>query len=358
MVLAVLATALLGAAPAQAAFHFMVIQEVFVGPPSDGIARTVPLTADQKAQYVMLRMTSNGQNFLSGTTIRVEDANGLILGNFGAFTATAPNGGGVCSYPACPAVIIGTQAAKNLFTFNFDKIVDGQPGRVALPPAGGRVCFMSGATIIDCVAWGTFNCTVSGTCASANGPRAGEVSANGCDLTFGTNASALQYGRVLAHGATFNCATKGNSVDYASAFPKPVNNAGTNNNTETDADGLIDQLDCNDASTSLLWAVTEVQNDRVSFSNRMMYLWDSQAAISGSGVVYDVVKGRSLHRAGYSDAVCLVLHTSNASVLDPPLPPSGDAFYYVTKAEGCNASTWGPGVTAASRDTALNPICP
>src|SRR4029453_794357 len=91
LALAAPAAAFVAATPAQAAFHFMVIQEVFVGPPSDGILRPVPLTADQKAQYVMLRMTSNGQNFVNGTSIRVEDANGNILGTFGTFTANPAN---------------------------------------------------------------------------------------------------------------------------------------------------------------------------------------------------------------------------------------------------------------------------
>src|SRR4030095_11590707 len=45
LVLPAPAAALVAAPPAQAAFHFMVIQEVFVGPPSDGILRPVPLTA-------------------------------------------------------------------------------------------------------------------------------------------------------------------------------------------------------------------------------------------------------------------------------------------------------------------------
>jgi len=357
-VLAALFAAFVGAAPAQAAFHFMVIQEVFVGPPSDGIARSVPLTADQKAQYVMLRMTSGGQTVVNGTSLRVEDANGNILGTFGTFTANVSNGGGACSYPSCPAIVIGTQAAKNLFTFTFDKIVDGQVGRVALPSSGGRVCFVSGASVVDCVAWGNFNCTVSGTCSGANGLRAGESSANGCDTNWGTNAAALQYGRVLEHGGTFNCAAKTNSTDYSGLFPKPVNNAGTNNNVDADSDGLVDQLDCDDSTGTRLWPVTEVQNDKVSFAVHSLYQWDSQAAISGSAVIYDVVKGRASQRVGYSGASCLLQHTPNASVSDPPLPPSGDAFYYVVRAEGCNSSTWGAGVTASSRDTVLNVVCP
>src|SRR5204863_7815745 len=115
---------------------------------------------------------------------RVEDAGGNVLGTFGSFTANISNGGAACSYPTCPPFIIGTQAAKNLFTFTFDKIVDGQVGRVALPIAGGRVCFVSGSSVVDCVAWGTYNCTAPG-CLGANQLRTGDGSANGCDTNWG-----------------------------------------------------------------------------------------------------------------------------------------------------------------------------
>jgi hypothetical protein len=77
--------------PALAAQHLVAIQEVFVGTPSD---MTNPnLTPDQRAQYVMLRMTTNGETFVSGASIRVVDATGNILGKFGAFTAALGNGG-------------------------------------------------------------------------------------------------------------------------------------------------------------------------------------------------------------------------------------------------------------------------
>jgi hypothetical protein len=109
----------------------------------------------------MLRMTSGGQTFVAGTSLRVEDKDGNLLGTFGSFSANVANGGGACSYPSCPAVIIGTQAAKNLFSFTFDKIVDGQAGRVDLPRDGGRVCFVS-APARRLRRLGTFNCRNSG----------------------------------------------------------------------------------------------------------------------------------------------------------------------------------------------------
>src|ERR1043166_7733929 len=122
---AVLTLSLMAASSALANVHLMTIQEVFVGPPTDGDSRPVPLTPDQRAQYIVLRMTRSGQTVTNGSVLRVEDADGNFLGNFGQFTANVTSGGSAgCSYPSCPAIIMGTQPAKNLFTFTFDKIVN------------------------------------------------------------------------------------------------------------------------------------------------------------------------------------------------------------------------------------------
>src|SRR2546425_2421721 len=117
--------------PALATFHLMAVQEIFPG------TKTNP-----QAQYVMLRMTSSGQEFVNGTFIDVQDANGVVLGRFGTLDHNVANGGTVgCAYPNCPAIVVGTSAAQTLFGFSFDQIVDAQAGHVALPPAGGRLCF-------------------------------------------------------------------------------------------------------------------------------------------------------------------------------------------------------------------------
>lgn len=346
----------LASSPALATFHLMVIQEVFPGPPPD--APGPSLTPDQRGQYVMLRMTSSGQNLVTGTSIRVEDADGNVLGSFGSFTASAGTGGALgCVWPNCPAVLMGTQAARNLFTFNFDKLVNGQAGRVALPLSGGRVCFLSGISVMDCVAWGNFDCNraAPGSCAGANTVRSGELSANGCDTDYGAPAPALQFGKVLARSA-FSCIAKDNAVQFASAFPRPVNNAGQSNNTDTDADGLIDQLDCNDASNQFRWPATEVANDRVTGGAATVVTWDSQAATAGPGVTYDVVRGTLAHLNGFTDAACQAANVASASASDPGAPPAGTGFYYLTRAgagAGC-VGTYG----SQARDTAAGNLCP
>src|SRR5262245_40224664 len=64
--------ALAGLTPVHATFHLMVVQEVFPRSP-----------AAPGAQYVMLRMTSSGQNLTANTFIDVQDAAGNLLGRFG-----------------------------------------------------------------------------------------------------------------------------------------------------------------------------------------------------------------------------------------------------------------------------------
>ena len=334
----------------------MVIQEVFVGPPADGTS--APLTADQRAQYVMLRMTSSFQNFVDRASFRVEDADGNLLGAFGSFTASVANAGTFdCAYPNCPAIMLGTQAADNLFTFSFDQDVDGQAGRVALPQAGGRVCFVNYSSVVDCVAWGNFDCTRSGNCALANGPRTGDRSANGCDPDFGTPASpaGLQYGFALAR-TTFNCLANENSTDFGLAYPRPVNNAGSNNNVDADGDGLIDVLDCEDANTSFHWPVADLQN-LTSEPGPPTALSYSQAAASGSGVTYDLVRGTIAHLAGFTDALCLLNNDPTGSFQEANDPLVGEGFYYLVRANStaaCGGTTsYGPGTSPA-----LDAVCP
>jgi hypothetical protein len=345
--------------PALAAFHLNAIQEVFVGPPSDMVRPS--LTPDQRAQYVMIRMTSSGQTLLTNTSIRVEDAAGYILGRFGTFTAGVANGGSVgCAYPNCPAVVIGTTAARNLVNIAFDQIVDGQAGRVALPVAGGRACFTSGTSVLDCVAWGTFSCTAANCPGGTNALHAGDLSGNVCASSFGTPAASggLQYGKGLSRTA-FSCPTKSNSTQFALQFPKPVDNAGVNINTDTDGDGLVDALDCAKTDAATQWAPVEVQNLRVSGQPTSTDSWDSQAAFVGTGVAYDEIRGTLSHLVGFTDQQCLSPATTATSSTDGGTPPAGDGFYYLVRARGAGdcIGTYGNQVPAGPRDPLLT-ICP
>ena len=343
-----------------AAQHLMAIQEVFVGTPSE--RDNASLTPNQRAQYVMLRMTSSAQTLTLNTALRVEDAAGNILGNFGVMSGNVTQGGSLgCAYPNCPAIVIGTQAAKNLFTFAFDQIVDAQAGRVALPAGGGRVCFTNGTTsVFDCVAWGNFSCTAANCPGGANAYHAGDLNGNLCATSFGTPIApaGLEFGKSAAR-KTFNCATKANATDFALAFPKPVNNAGANNNTDTDADGLIDQLDCKRNLNTILWKPIEVTGQRLTGHATSTDQWDSQSSFAGSGVKYDESRGTLSHLSTFSDDTCHAPGSTTTSATDANVPPAGDGFYYVVRATGGTGciGTYGSSTAGASRDASLT-SCP
>ncbi len=351
-------TAICGLTPAAAALHFVAIQEVFVGTPSDMINPN--LTADQKAQYVMLRMTSAGQTAVNGAAIRVEDSAGNILGNFGSFTANLGNGGAACVYPNCPAFVIGTTAAKSLFSFNFDKIVDGQAGRVALPVSGGRACWRSGASVYDCVAWGNFSCTAANCPGGANALHLGDVNGNGCDASFDGPAAAtgLQFGKSLTRSA-FVCGVKVNSTQFALQFPKLVNNLGVNDNVDSDADGLINGLDCNPANSSIQWAPVEVQRLTVSGQPASTDSWDSQSAFVGTGVAYDEIRGSLSLVSNFTDDSCNSPGTASTSSVDASVPLADEGFYYLVRATGGTGcvGTYGKSSAGVSRDPQLT-ACP
>lgn len=354
----------LAISPTYAIQDLMVIQEVFVGPP--GEAGSPLLAPDARAQYVMLRMTSSFQSFVDGTFIRVEDVDGNLLGRFGTLVGVVGNDGIGCpGYPGCPAIIIGTQAARNQFTFAFDQIVDNQAGRVALPAEGGRACFMdfAGTGVFDCVAWGNFDCTVSGNCAGPNTIRIGDFPGNGCDTDFGTPAApnGLQFGFSLARNA-YNCGNfcevpgdcKDNSADLSLRFPRPVNNAGANDNLDLDNDTLIDQLDCDALNAAVLWPPSEVRNVMLTGVSNTTIFWDSQSSTAGSAVRYDVARGSLSVVDGFSDAVCHDSGTPLASTADATPVPLADGFYYLIRAQS------GPeciGSYGAGRG-AVDPVCP
>jgi hypothetical protein len=362
-VLAGAGAALLAMAPtAFASVHFMVIQEVFTGTPDQ--AWQPGLTADQRAQFVMLRMTAQGQRFTNGTWLRVEDADGNLLGRFGTFTSDVTKGGAIgCSYPTCPPILIGTQAAKNLFTFAFDQIVDGQTNggspRVALPVPGGRVCFVdsAGTSVFDCVAWGNFDCTRSGNCSGPNTGRTGDLSGNGCDMDFGTPAAAatgLRFGKGLTRGS-FVCGAKENSTQFSLTFPHPVNNNGANDNVDGDTDGLIDQLDCADANPMVWWPPIEVRGfmGMMGPSKSMDMSWPSQSDTAGPSVAYDLIRGSLANPSG--TAFCLGSNQTSTSISDASLLPPG-GYYFMVRADsgsGC-IGTYG----TSSRDTFAATTCP
>ncbi len=334
--------------PAHASVHFMVIDEIYPGHPGAS-----------DAQYVMLRMTGSGQRFTSSTYIRLEDADGNLLGRFGTIKASMSDGGSLgCAYPACPVVLIGTKAAEDLFfstiVGTFDQLVDGQTDGgappVPLPRQGGRACFVNsiGTTVYDCVAWGTFDCTRSGNCAGQNTARVGDFSGNAGDLNFDTPAQALQTGFALSRTQFLGHGIKNNSLDFELAFPHPVANSGANANIDGDGDGLINILDCDDQDETSLYAPggTEGLQVTIGVGAETVLSWFPHDSLTGSSTVYDVVSGKLLDLLtlrDYSNADCLAQGVSEASFTDSsPDPLGGDGKHYLVRTRNnCSAGTYG-----------------
>lgn len=89
--------------PARASFHFMVIQEIFVG-----------TSAAPDAQFVELRMTSGGQTQVSGHRITAANADGSGAQDFAVFDHNMANGANGSRILAC------TQAAQQLLQMTCD----------------------------------------------------------------------------------------------------------------------------------------------------------------------------------------------------------------------------------------------
>jgi hypothetical protein len=326
-----------GGAPAFCNEHLMVVQEVFPGTP-----------ADPNAQYVMLRMTSSTQNFVNTSFIEVQGPTGTILGRFGTFTHDMAAGGTAgCVWPNCPAILIGTGRAQMLLGLTLDQVVDAEAGRVALPLAGGRVCFRINIGYTDCVAYGNYT-----------GPSTATPGANICDDDYGAPAPALLLGWALQR-KTFFCSDKVSSTDFANRFPRPVTNSGANFNTDTDGDGLIDILDCADAGGTSLYFPIETQDLLVASGSPTSISWTTQNVTTGSSTRYDLVTGNMgslLASRDYSAASCLASAVAGGSTTDPnPDPPPGAAVYYLVRtSNGCGHGTYGNSTLAVDPRDALD----
>jgi hypothetical protein len=116
--------------PARAAFHLVMVTEVFPG-----------YASSPSAQYVELQMYAPGQNFVQGHSVQVFDATGGLLGTF-TFAANVPNGANQAS------LLIATAEAQALFGVTADLAMT-----PLIAPAGGKVCFTGSS---DCMSWGAY----------------------------------------------------------------------------------------------------------------------------------------------------------------------------------------------------------
>lgn len=185
--LTLLVAAGLPAPAAEAAFHLMVIQEVFPG-----------TSAHPGAQFVELRMTAGGQNLVSGKKIRTFAADGTRGPDFATFASNVPSGAANGRILAC------TAEAQSLFAIACDAVATG-----SLPAGSGRVDFASadGSAVPDAMAYGAYR-----------GPPAG----------VGRPAGAPVAGRSLERRTSGGTAqdTNDSRADFVYAPPTPQNNAG------------------------------------------------------------------------------------------------------------------------------------
>jgi len=304
------------ATQALASFHFMVVEEVFPG-----------TYTDPDAQYIMLRMTTSGQNFIAFHSVTVQNTSGGIVGSF-TFPGNVDNGGFFgCNWPGCPAVIIGTPQAEALLDLPMDLTM-----MPILPLGGGRVCFDGN---VDCVAWGNFSAPNT-----APGP-----SQNGCDLNFGAPAAALQRGRALAR-TTFNCPAKENSSQFTLQFPRPANNPDAPVVlVDQDNDQLIQALDCSDFDATSLYVPLEIPSIDIDLSSNLS--WQAQAAPAGSSLRHQIVTGgpAALQTSGgFSAAGCLTDNAPGLTFPDTrPAPATGEGYYYLVRGRNNCGGTYGRG---------------
>jgi hypothetical protein len=272
------------AAPSSAAFHLMRVYGVMAG-----------ATGSANVQYVELRMTDGGQNFVTGHHICFFDASGVPYARFEFMTPNPANGADEAS------ILVATAEFDAAWTDTPDKIFsDG-----SLPPpnnVSNMTAIAGGADLLHPirhpsgkVAFGTDLATVPGSmCAGSfaviDSIAYGTGYTGGVDFVpkfntdlpiSGTSAARLQ-GLICIPGSFSSpCPSpRDNSIDYAltdvnSAGNNPRNNSGVSGPVsvpDADADGVGDAVDnCpnwpNPAQTLPAWSVPAGDTDCDGFPN-------------------------------------------------------------------------------------------
>jgi hypothetical protein len=131
----VLALLLALAVPARAAFHEILVREVYAG----GTAND---------SYVVLQAYTSGQNFVGGHSVTGYNASGGSLGTF-TFSGSVGNG------QSQMTILVADSAFATGFPSGPNP--DGTSASLNLERAGGAVCWDG----LDCVSWGSFSGSVS-----------------------------------------------------------------------------------------------------------------------------------------------------------------------------------------------------
>jgi len=193
---AALTLALLLPSHLSAAFHLMMVKEVYAGSASS-----------PNAKYVVLQMWDIGQNFVQGHPLIFYNAAGVEIDRV-TFPNHVNNGANQAT------ILIATTDAQAAFGVNRDFTMSA----AWLSAAGGKICFDT--AFYDCVAWGNY----SGSAANVGTPfnAAGGI----------PTGQAMRRRLDIAGSPTileFADDTNNSANDFLAQSPKPINNAGQAN---------------------------------------------------------------------------------------------------------------------------------
>ena len=127
------------------------------------------------------------------------------------------------------------------------------------------------------------------------------------------------------------------------------------NYTDTDGDGMRNDLDCAPGNTTAFAAPGAIRSVRFDAVRRLT--WSAEAPRSGSGTVYDVLRGPIADLpVGSTSDTCAVQGTGATSLpVDPP-PAPGSGFYYLVRGKNaCGVGTYGFASGGAER---MSVTCP
>ncbi|MGC1851879.1 MAG: hypothetical protein WA687_05500 [Solirubrobacterales bacterium] len=179
----------LAAPSAQATFHEILIREVYAGGATND-------------SYVVLQAYTSGQNLVSGHAVTAYNAAGNEIGSF-TFNMNVANG------QSQMTILVADTSYASTFPTPTNPAPDGSSATLNLNPTGGAVCWAN----LDCVAWGSFNGTVS--------PSPGVPAAA---------PAGMAIRRMIVRGSCANRLDPGDSTDdsaedFALQTPHPRSNA-------------------------------------------------------------------------------------------------------------------------------------
>jgi hypothetical protein len=124
-----------------------------------------------------------------------------------------------------------------------------------------------------------------------------------------------------------------------------------------DSDLVGDVCDCAPVDGTVFRAPYEIRNVIVTEDTTMVQ-WDSDAANSGAGTEYDLLRGSlgEMPVGSGGSETCVVAGWAGVSYDDASEPPSGSGYYYLVRGvNGCDVGTYGQDSGATER---LSTTCP